>query len=191
MSLKRPPSTRRLATTGRPRDLHPSGSASTKCARAIKPGLGVLGTLARMTPTIHTQPTDLVVHGLALRTSPATAARDIPQHWQRFMAQPPIGEGPLYAVYCDYESDSRGAYTLVLGRAVAGDTKVPEGLRRVRVPAGACASFRAVGDPTQVIWKTWQHVNEGWPGRAQRRYIADFERYLSATEAEVVVGIEG
>jgi predicted transcriptional regulator YdeE len=145
---------------------------------------------------------DLVILGVALRTSPERAATDIPLFWQKFLsdgiarslpaAKP---DSPLYAVYCDYESDHRGPYTMVLGVAVEPTTQVPEGRRRVRIPAGAYASFVAKGEPKTALWQTWTHVNNAFEDRERRRFIADFERYapnpFSATsvEAEVVVGL--
>src|SRR5262245_6150936 len=124
---------------------------------------------------------DLVIVGLALHTDPQRAATEIPAHWQRFMSEAidripaRSGEETLYSVYCDYESDHRGPYTMVLGRAVDPETPVPSGLRRVRVPAGRYAKFLASGDPARVIWQTWSYVNERWEGRPRRRYIADVE----------------
>jgi predicted transcriptional regulator YdeE len=145
---------------------------------------------------------DLVVIGLPLRTSPEAAAKDIPGHWQKFRGEGIAAKvaakkdhGYLYAVYCDYESDFRGPYTMVLGLAVEPTAPVPPGLRRVRIPAGKYASFAAQGDPAQAIWGAWTHVNSDWKDRVHRRYIADFERYVASSmsmesvEAEVVVGL--
>jgi predicted transcriptional regulator YdeE len=144
---------------------------------------------------------DLVIVGLPLRTSPARATEDIPKHWQEFMGADIASQvskkkddGHVYAVYCDYEADWRGAYTMVLGVAVEPSSPVPPGLRRVRVPAGDYASFRANGSPTDVIWRTWMYINEEWSERGRRRYIADVERYKPGTapdavEADVIVGL--
>lgn len=153
-----------------------------------------------MTPTELAA--DLVVIGLPLRTSPERAVTEIGPHWQRFMREgiastiaAKAGDAHLYAVYCDYESDHRGPYTMVLGVAVEPDTVVPPGLRRVRVPVGRYASFAAKGDPAQVIWQTWTYVSSEWKERERRRFIADFERYApgamsaSSVDADVMVGL--
>ena len=147
-------------------------------------------------------PDDLVIIGIALRTSPATAAADIPAFWQRFLQEGiPAGlprrndDASVYAVYCDYESDHRGPYTMVLGVAAGATTPVPAGRRRVRVPQGRYARFVANGDPHQVVWKAWMHINEQWDRRDRRRYLADFERYPADStsgqeiHADVVVGL--
>ena len=130
---------------------------------------------------------DLVIIGLATPTSAARAATDIPAAWQRFAAAglPPT-DGYTYAVYCDYESDFSGRYTLVLGVAAAPTAPVPEGMRRVRMPIGEYRSIPVEGDPSQVIWQAWAKVNAS---DASRRYIADCERYTSRTSAELLVGV--
>lgn len=146
---------------------------------------------------------DLVIVGLSVRTAPERAATDIPAAWERF-GKEKIAErvttrtedARLYAVYCDYESDASGRYTMVLGVATKGDAAVPAGLRRVRLPRGRYARFVATGDPSEVIWRTWVHVNTEWADRGKRRYIADCERYSpeafspTSAEAEVLVGVE-
>ncbi len=103
--------------------------------------------------------TDLVIVGIALRSSPSSAAADISAFWQRFMREDiaaTLGpkDGHIYAVYTDYESDWRGPYTMVLGVAGEASASVPAGMRRVRAPAGEYASFAARGNPAEVIWKS-------------------------------------
>ena len=84
---------------------------------------------------------------------------------------------------------------VLLGVAVEAHAEVPEHMRRTRIPSGQYASFRTEGDPKEVIWQTWQHINERWEQRTERRYIADFERYAPesqagcAVKADVVVGL--
>lgn len=144
-------------------------------------------------------PEDVVVIGLALSTSRQTAAKDIPEHWQKFMSselRPRLApnDGRVHAVYCDYTSDFRGPYTMVLGYAVPASQEVPEGLRRVRLPRGDYASFQAEGDPSIVVNATWEHINGAWEKKANRRYIADFERYAETgpdepVKVEVAVGL--
>jgi len=156
-----------------------------------------------MKPTLIELTSDLVIIGPSVRTSPATAGTDIPALWQSFMAGGMASKLParkddahLYAVYCDYQTDSAGRYTMVLGVAADAAAPIAEGTRRVRIPAGKYASFVAKGDPAKVIWQTWMHVNTEWDGRARRRYIADFERYDPSAmspgkaEAAIVVGID-
>jgi predicted transcriptional regulator YdeE len=126
------------------------------------------------------QAEDLIIAGPEIRTDPARAAADIPALWERFLRDAPQG-GPIYAVYTDYESDHRGAYTMVLGRVGA------EGARRVVIPRGRYARFTVTGDPAQVVWRAWRFINSEWPG--QRRYAADYERY-DGDAIEIAVGLK-
>lgn len=131
---------------------------------------------------------DIVIVGVSIRTSPETAMHDIPALWKRFLGDGGT-PGPVYAVYCDYDSDSSGAYTLVLGGQASMSSPVPPGRRRVRIPSGTYTTFHADGDPADVVWKTWHHINTEWTARDRRRYIADFETYVSPTSVEIAVGI--
>lgn len=142
---------------------------------------------------------DLVVIGMALSTSRETAARDIPGHWHKFMssdARPRLApnDGRILAVYCDYTSDFRGPYTMVLGYAVPASQEVPPGFRRVRLPRGDYACFQAEGEPAIVANATWGHINGAWKKKDCRRYIADFERYEETgphepVKVEIAVGL--
>jgi predicted transcriptional regulator YdeE len=148
------------------------------------------------------EPEDRVIIGLAISTCPATAGADIAQAWQRFMTEGTASrvardsaDAHLYAVYCDYESDHSGRYTMVLGVAAAPTAPVPAGLRRVRIPSGPYARFVAQGEPGRAVWAVWSHVNGSWEKPGVRRYLADFERYApdaftpEAVTAEVLVGL--
>lgn len=151
------------------------------------------------------QGTDIVVVGLGVRTSFANAATDIPALWQRVMREGALekvkrrsGDGDVYAVYTNYESDYRGAYTMVIGVAVDPEAPTPAGMERVVIPAGGYAAVRAVGAPAEAIWGAWRFFWEAWPRRGERRYAADFERYDAAALAgfaqnhvavDVVVGL--
>jgi predicted transcriptional regulator YdeE len=147
-------------------------------------------------------PNDLVIVGLAIRTSPAAAGADIAAVWQRFMSEGTaqrlerdLADASVYAVYCDYQSDHDGPYSMVLGVAVHANAPVPAGLRRVRVPAGPYARFVASGDMGTAVWEVWSHVNGVWERPGTRRYIADFERYApdamadGKVTADVMVGL--
>ena len=72
------------------------------------------------------QPSTMIV-GIACRTSnaPEAASHDIPRLWDRFYrenvmkkVQNKISDEVL-ALYCDYESDHTGPYSLVIGCLVS------------------------------------------------------------------------
>ncbi len=141
---------------------------------------------------------DLIVIGPSLRTSAEEAATDIPAFWRRFMDERWLerlerraDDPAVYSVYCEYESDSTGAYTMVLGMGAQNDALPPKGARHVVVPAGRYAQFVANGDPARTLWRAWTYIGGEWSGRTQRRYAADFERHdlssLGAADAEVTI----
>jgi predicted transcriptional regulator YdeE len=141
------------------------------------------------------QPSDLTIIGLAARIDPAKASEQIPTLWQRFAATAAPGTAPIYAVYCDYDADHARPYTMVLGVEAPHTAAVPEGQRRVRVPAGPFACTTANGRVDTVVWQTWATINADAKLTAARRFVADFERYLAPpssdgqVHAEVWVGL--
>lgn len=154
-----------------------------------------------MRPNCLTRDQEITLVGPAMRTSAATAAADIAAFWQQFMEQDwpsriPLqpGDGAIYAAYCEYESDHRGAYTMLLGVHAPAGTQI-EGLRTITVPPGRYARFVAQGHPSQALWQAWSHINEAWEMRGERCYAVDMERYepgaftLDGVTAEVLVGI--
>ncbi len=151
------------------------------------------------------QQADVVIIGLGVRTSFERAATDIPALWQRVMQEGSLervarrsDDPDVYAVYTDYESDYRGAYTMVVGVPVDPATPTPPGMQRAVIPAGSYAKVRAEGPPQEALWGAWRFFWETWPQRGERRYAADFERYDPAALAgfaqnhvgvDVVVGV--
>jgi predicted transcriptional regulator YdeE len=108
-------------------------------------------------------------------------------HAERPRSEDPEDDDRTYVVYCDYENDWRGAYTMVLGARCDASAAIPEGMRRVRVPSGRYESIPVQGDPAQVIWRAWMWINEEW--QPPRRYIADVERYDAPDRAELLLGL--
>jgi len=159
-----------------------------------------------MNADITRQQDAILIQGIEVRTSPEKASQDIPATWQRFMQggflqRLPLkaGSGHLYAVYCNYERDHAGPYTMVIGVPVDDVTSAIPETRTVQIPAGRYAAFHAKGDISKVIWGAWNHINTAWDGRKDRRYVADFERYPLASlalmqqgqvAADVVVGLK-
>src|SRR5262245_52991449 len=120
---------------------------------------------------------DLIVLGLSARVVPGAEAREIPALWQRFLSSPHDPSRDVYAIYCDYERDFRGPYTMVIGQPASPSADVPPDRRRVRIPFGPYARTHAEGHPAQALWQAWTFINTSWPDRTRRRYIADYERY--------------
>jgi len=138
--------------------------------------------------TTETQPAFTVV-GFSVRTTNQKengGTGEIPQLWQRVMQQgllediPHRADNNFTAVYTDYASDQKGAYTYVLGVRVSAVDKVPDGMVAVTVPAGKYAVVDSETGPLpEVMPKVWTRI---WAMSAaelggQRAFKADYEIY--------------
>ena len=108
------------------------------------------------------------------------------------MQEVPALDDDVVAVYCEYEGDHTRPYTFFLGRRIAADACLPEGLPegilRRRVPAGKFARIVSVGEQPGAMIATWQEI---WGMPLARRYDHDFELHPSAdpTRVEIHVGV--
>jgi predicted transcriptional regulator YdeE len=88
--------------------------------------------------------------------------------------------GTTYCVYTEYESDANGEYTYFVGEEVEAGAPVPEGLKRLVVPAQTYAKFtNGPGNRVQMCIQLWQKVwsiSTSELGGA-RAYTIDFEVY--------------
>jgi predicted transcriptional regulator YdeE len=129
------------------------------------------------------------VIGIAARTTNIDEAGPngvIPRMWQRLFSQNLLDQIPdktdagILAVYTEYASDEKGAYTYLLGAKVKPGTVAPEGMRSVHIPAGPYVVFQTARGPVQkVIPAAWQVIWSAFPqdGPAHRSFQADFELY--------------
>ncbi len=130
------------------------------------------------------------VAGLAIRTTNAEEGeRDkarIPGLWGRVVGEDWFGrlgrlgaEGPLLAVYSDYESDVSGGYRLLVGRGVATPGTHASPIEIAEVPGGDYLVFRCRGPLPGVVVEGWGRVWEFFarPGAPKRAYTADIEVY--------------
>jgi predicted transcriptional regulator YdeE len=131
--------------------------------------MAAVRTVAAMTHPVLVDVPARRVGGLAIRTSFDTVAREAGPLWQRALASGLAARGPLFGVYAEYDSDFRGAYTMLIG--AEGDA----GERVIDLPAGRYARFPADGDPAVAVPEAWQHINGAWPDRDRRTYVADYE----------------
>jgi|SRR5580698_4536834 predicted transcriptional regulator YdeE len=130
------------------------------------------------------------VTGVAARTSNAiemTGEGAIPQLWGQGTLP---DDGPIIALYTEYESDEHGEYTFVLG---GKSSSAREGVVVKTVPAGRYAVFTSERGPVQkVVVETWQRIWSEMPSAKKlRSYVADFEVYdeRAADPANAVVDI--
>ena len=131
---------------------------------------------------------EIVVVGIATRTSNSAemeGAGAIPALWGRFWGDGVAASIPnrtnvqqTVAVYCDYEGDETGAYTLIVGCEVSDATTVPDGMVSRRIPA---ARYRTVstdrGALAEVAGAAWRRIWNDGALKAQRAFVADIEVY--------------
>ncbi|MEO9512554.1 MAG: GyrI-like domain-containing protein [Flavobacteriaceae bacterium] len=144
----------------------------------------------------------LTIVGIATRTSNESgkAENDIPQLWQKFMADGVTNRIPnkvndtIYAIYTDYESDHTKPYTLVIGCHVDSLDNIPEDMTVKMVPEANYNTFIAKGDLTKdAVINTWMEI---WKTPLKRTYTTDIEIYgekaMNPTdgEAEILIAVE-
>jgi len=151
--------------------------------------------------TVKNIPARTVV-GIARRTTGADGRRtkDLMAAWAAVLrtnasakiknrAVPPI----MYAVYSDYETDWRGAFSYLIGCGVTRAGTVPEGMEVRKIPAQTYAVFSAKGQMPDEVLAIWSMV---WLSDLPRTYTFDFEVYDSrftrpkAREVDVCVAVD-
>ena len=148
---------------------------------------------------IHTKKEALNIVGIATRTlnKPGKADKDIPQLWNKFMAENTLQRIPnkvdntVYALYTNYEGDHTQPYTVVIGCNVASLDNIPEDMTVILIPESKYTQFMAKGDLTKdAVIKTWMTI---WSTDLNRTYTTDIEIYgekaidLTDGEAEILV----
>jgi predicted transcriptional regulator YdeE len=92
----------------------------------------------------------------------------------------------VYCVYCEYETDATGAFTVLIGCAVDADAEIPEGMMKLAIEAGRFFVFEPVGELPKSVFETWAEI---WSMPIDRRYQADFDRYGNDGKVTVHVGV--
>lgn len=124
--------------------------------------------------------------GLATRTDNASEMKGegvIPSINERFFRER-LGESitgrkdsAVFALYTDYESDELGSYEYAVGVKTDGKSDVPDGMKRIEVPAQEYAVFTTRRGPLhEVVVEAWQSIWK-WSKNNQRAFGVDFERY--------------
>jgi len=140
--------------------------------------------------TVHHED-GLTVLGIYTRASNATPSK-IGDLWRRFHAGGNAGliearkNDAGYCVYCEYERDFTGAYTVLIGCVVDADAAIPEGMKKIEIDAGKFAVFEPVGELPKSVFETWAEI---WKTPLDRRYQADFDRYGDDGNVTVHVGV--
>lgn len=112
--------------------------------------------------------------------------------WRRFQAAGgPAGiaarlDDSVYCVYCEYETDFTGAFTVLIGCAVDADAAIPDGMKKLAIEGGRFFVFEPVGELPKSVFETWTEI---WKMPIDRRYQADFDRYGNDGKVTVHVGV--
>jgi len=131
------------------------------------------------------------VMGICARAENANPGK-IGDLWRSFHAMGNAGaiearlDDSVYCVYCEYETDFTGGFTVLVGCAVDADAAVPDGMKKLEIEAGKFAVFDVVGELPKSILETWAEI---WNTPLERRYRADFDRYGSDGKVTILVGV--
>lgn len=112
--------------------------------------------------------------------------------WGKFYAElmPTLKEGAtVYAVYHNYESDAMGEFAVLVGADVMNLTAK---MKEVTLEAGKYLMFPVKGELAQAIIETWAKVWAYFEDESideRRSFKTDFEKYISADEAEIYIGV--
>lgn len=136
---------------------------------------------------------EILVAGLAVRTSngleqdPKTGV--LAKTWQR--ASQKQHSGSVAAGLTDYESDSTGFYTEIIGQEINSVDDLPPQAVLVRVPAGKYAKFRVEGDMPKIVMEAWSKVWQAEKDNTlQRAYTTDLERYPEPGAVELYIAVK-
>ena len=135
-------------------------------------------------------------NGLTILGIYARASNSVPEKigdlWRRFHAMGGAAaiearlDDVVYSVYCQYEGDATGEYTVLIGCSVDAGAVVPMGFKKIAVAAGEFAVFEALGELPKSVWDAWAEV---WKTPLDRRFEADFDRYGTDGKVTVHVGV--
>ena len=129
------------------------------------------------------------VIGLKKRTCNREAQETMPIIWGEFgqrIAEIP-GNGPIMAVYTNYESDYGGYYDYYVGKRVLDPNVVaPQGMRKIEIPDAIYKNYHVEGEFPQEMIKQWEEI---WAEDLviPRKYEVDYEVYfMKGEEVEAV-----
>jgi len=123
------------------------------------------------------------VIGISVRTTNQNqqATQDIPELWNRFMAEGIMDKIPnktdraIYSIYTDYEKDHTKPYTTILGCKVSTLSSIPDGMTGKTIEEASYIKYTAKGNLNQgIVYNEWAKI---WNTHLPRAFTADFEIY--------------
>jgi len=140
------------------------------------------------------------ISGLQVRTRNADEADNakgkIGPLWGQFFARNlpetlpgKIGDGKIYGVYSNYESDASGLFDVTAGVAVIS---APADFASISIAAGRYMVFNCEGEMPAAIIEGWGRVWSNFSSGAvhERLYLTDFEEYQGPQQAAIYIGIK-
>lgn len=123
--------------------------------------------------------------GISMRTSNEDdlAMKDLKRLWNQFYSDDihskvsDKASEDIYAVYTDYESNYRGAYTVIIGFKVRSlERSIPAGFTLRTFSGGSYVQYTSKGKLPDAVIGQWREI---WNNDAilNRAYSADFEIY--------------
>jgi predicted transcriptional regulator YdeE len=108
------------------------------------------------------------------------SAKDCGALWQEFSQNnlaatiPGKVDDTVYAVYYDYDSDEKGAFSYFIGCKVTEETPTPPHLEELNIPSQQYWHTTAKGVMPTCIGNAWQGI---WNMDIKRQFGFDFEVY--------------
>ncbi|MES2826083.1 MAG: GyrI-like domain-containing protein [Pseudomonadota bacterium] len=97
----------------------------------------------------------------------------------------------VYSVYSEYETDSSGNYSVLVGTDKVESSRVE--LESVKIQEGNYLVFSAQGQVPKIVFETWSRIWEYFDNENcshVRAYSTDFEFYKSQSELEIHIAIK-
>ena len=140
--------------------------------------------------------------GISVRTTNENGQSmiDMGELWSRLYADKIISKIPdrisddIYAIYTDYASNYKGAYTAIIGCKVKSLDKIPNGMTGKIIQGGKFLCYNEKGKLPDVVVARWKEI---WNNDSllNRKYAADFEVYNQEhstpenTEVDILISI--
>ncbi len=156
-----------------------------------------------MDKPVRSSESGFFVAGYEIRTSnaaeinPQTAR--IPALWEKMergeleaLIPKRLAQGKPFTVYHNYESDSQGPCSVLVGYQVIGPEDVPMGFSGLSVPAGRYLMFTAEGPGPESAVQAWSYIKSYFeqPGTPQRAYTFDYEVHDNTQRVSIFVAIK-
>jgi len=139
--------------------------------------------------------------GISIRTTNENgqASKDIETIWGKFWDEKIVEQIPnklnenIFAVYTDYETDFKGAYTTIIGLAVSSLENIPKDFVGITIKKATYRKFVSKGKMPEAVVKTWMEILGNHKLNQTRAYRVDFtihgEKYYNGDAAEVATFI--